>query len=72
MGATDYEQRMGEWVTARLRKRKSDLSVEMPQEVKDWLDNGGNSPADKNTVPTVSVVGWLIKTTVDPDWPETR
>ena len=65
-----YEIRMGEWVASRCRKRAEDHGIPMPAEVKDWLDNGGNSPANENTPPTALVMGWVVKTIEDPDWPE--
>lgn len=72
MGTLDYEyeRRMGEWVTARCRKRAEEHEKPMPQQVRDWLDDGGNSPANKNTAPTVVVLGWLAATIIDPDWPD--
>jgi hypothetical protein len=66
----DYETRMGDWVEARCRKRAEEYGKPMPQEVRDWLDNGGNSPADGNTTPTITVHRWLILTIYDPDWDE--
>ena len=66
----DYETRMGEWVAARCRKRAEEYGKPMPQVVKDWLDKGGDSPANQNTKPTVIVLGWLILTINDPDWDE--
>ena len=66
----DYEYRMGKWVEARCRLRAEKYKYQMPAEVRDWLDNGGNSPADENTPPTAEVKEWLIKTIDDPAWPE--
>lgn len=67
----DYEQVMGEWVTARCRKRAAaPISKEMPPEVKRWLKYGGNSPPGATTVATQQILGWLIKTIEKPDWDE--
>ena len=62
------EERMGTWVTARCDKRVEKTSESMPHDVVDWLDNGGNSPANGNTAPTDTVREWLIKTMDDPEW----
>ncbi len=59
---------MGNWVTARCRKRVKDTSERMPQAVRDWLDTGGNSPADDTTQPSPYVLGWLVKTIEKPIW----
>ena len=64
-----YEVRMGEWVAERCKKR-ADHVGSMPDYVKEWLDHGGKSPADRNTAPPASVQVWLAKTIDDPDWPE--
>ena len=61
---------MGKWVAARCRKRAKVHKKGMPQFVKDWLDTGGNSPADENTAPTTAVRNWVVNTLEDPDWPE--
>ena len=63
-----YEKRLGEWVTARCRKRAEVHGKPMPVEVKHWLDHGGNSPVTKDTKATETVLGWVVKTLEDPDW----
>ena len=68
MGGNDHIARMGVWVAARCRRRAEEHKKGMPQFVKDWLDTGGNSPADGNTAPTGPVHEWLNKTIEDPDW----
>jgi len=64
----DYEGLMGDWVTARCRKRVKETGKPMPPDVANWLDTGGNSPADENTEPPPRVLGWLIKTIDEPIW----
>ena len=67
----DYEQLIGEWVTARCRKRaKGPPPREMPDYVKHWLETGGDSPVNADTAPTARVLGWLMKTIIDPIWDE--
>ena len=73
MGEPDYqyERRMGEWVAARCQKRAEEPNKKpMPQEVKDWLDDAGNSEPDKDTAAPAEVLYWLVKTIDDPDWPD--
>ena len=73
MGTTDYEneRRMGDWVCARCRKRAEEHGKPMPPEVEAWLGTIKWNPGAKNTEATDKVLGWLIKTIVDPDWPRT-
>ena len=66
----DYEILMGNWVTARCKKRVEETGEQMPEEVRIWLDTGGNSRADGNTQAQSCVLGWLVKTLVKPDWVE--
>ena len=65
----DYEVRMGMWVTARCVARAAVFGKPMPDYVKVWLDTGGNSPPDGTTEAPPNVMGWLVKTIEDPDWP---
>ncbi|MGD2110311.1 MAG: hypothetical protein PVI86_13100 [Phycisphaerae bacterium] len=65
----EYEDRLGTWVAQRCRKRY-DLKGMMPEEIITWLLTGGNSPPNGDTEATANVVGWLIKTIEDPDWPD--
>ena len=67
---TDYAVQMGKWVEARCLKRVVDHGKPMPQKVKDWLDEGGYSPAGPDTDPTTRVMRWLTRTIDDPDWAE--
>ena len=63
------EERMGAWVTARCQKCVEEIHESMPHDVMDWLDNGGNSPANGNTAPTGEVMDCLVKTIEDAHWP---
>ena len=65
---TDYEILLGNWVAARCKKRVKDTGRQMPPYVVDWLETGGNSPADENTEPPPNVLGWLVKTIDRPAW----
>ena len=66
----EYETRIGRWVTDRCTKRAQCTGKEMPQEVREWLDEGGNSAAGPNTRATPRVLGWLVMTIDEPHWPE--
>ena len=65
---TDYEVVMGNWVTARCKKRVKDTGKPMPPYVVHWLETGGNSPPDESTEPPPRVLGWLVKTIDRPAW----
>ena len=64
-----YDVTMGSWVTARCLKRSADHNIPMPDYVKLWLDEGGNSAPGPNDVAPVAVLEWLNKTIRDPTWP---
>jgi len=61
---------MGEWVVARCQKRAEEHEKPMPQEVKNWLDDAGNSEPDRDTAAPAKVLYWLVKTIDDPAWPD--
>lgn len=70
MSKSDDEKLVGDWVTARCRKRSKVHSKPMPKVVRDWLDTIEWNPAAGDTEPTPEVREWLIQTIDDPDWPE--
>ena len=63
------EKRIGDWVTARCRKRAEEHGKPMPQEVRDWLKTIKWNPGAKNTQAPGEVIDWLVSTIEDPDWP---
>lgn len=68
----DYECEilLGQWVTARLKKRYDLGHGPPPDGVCSWVKTGGSSPADENSTAPAEALGWLIKTIEDPDWDE--
>ena len=65
---SDASRLLGEWVTARCRKRAEEHGKALPDEVRVWLAGSPclNVAAVK---PTPAVLVWLFKTIDDPDWP---
>jgi hypothetical protein len=65
-----YADKFGEWVTARLVKHIN-ACYAMPEEVRTFLDRAlqkksGETQAEKAPY---AVMGWLIMSIIDPDWP---
>ena len=68
---SDYscEALMGQWVTARCNKRYDNTEKPMPEDVCAWLRTAGSeSAADETSKPPAMVLGWMVKTVIDPDW----
>ena len=65
----ECEDLLGKWVTARLIKRHLKHGPP-PDAVCTWVTTAGNSPADENSEATPEVLGYVIKTIEDPDWPD--
>ncbi|MGD8451549.1 MAG: hypothetical protein PVJ57_06995 [Phycisphaerae bacterium] len=40
----------------------------MPKAVRAWLDSHGDTPIDQDTRAPAEVLGWLVKSIVNPDW----
>lgn len=66
-----YARKFGDWVTARLVMR-IDACHAVPNEVKVFLDEALQKKASdsKADEATYAVLGWLIKSIENPDWPE--
>ena len=67
--AYECEDLLGQWVTARLKKRHDLGHGAPPDAVCVWVKTAGKSPADGDSEATSEVLGWVIKTIEDPDWP---
>lgn len=65
----NYEEKLGQWVTLRCEKRHNKEG--MDSDVVQWLKTGrnGTDPPNEDTAPTAKVLGWLVSTIVEPDWP---
>ena len=65
----DWERLVGDWVTARCRKRVRNPEKPTPDYVKLWLKTIDWNPHAEDTEAPAPVLGWVVKTIEDPDWP---
>lgn len=67
-----FDKLMGDWVTARCRKRTVEHGKPMDKNVWEWLKGLEWNPSAKDAEAPAEVLGWVVKTIEDPDWPRAQ